>query len=81
MSALADPPVAKKAKQKEVAATGSPKREGQTPKMFYMDDDLLLALEAYRQSCDFPPQYTDIFAHSVREFLSRKGFWPPKKRE
>lgn len=42
------------------------------------DPEVLAALEAFVSSQDVPPTETAVLEKAAREFLSKRGFWPPK---
>lgn len=61
----------------EQSATSN--REG-VGKMFYLEDDLEIALKQYMDSMKpLKPTQTAVFSEGLRMFLASKGFWPPKK--
>lgn len=49
------------------------------PKLgFHLEDDLLKAFEEWRRSVKPKPDKSESLRESLREFLEKRGFWPPK---
>lgn len=63
--------------KKKPGASKRPNREG-VPVNFWLDEALAAAFGAYVESTS--PRVSKTAAHeaAIREFLERKGFWPPK---
>lgn len=44
----------------------------------WLDSELMSALQDYMQSLEVPPTLTRVLELTVREFLQKRGFWPPR---
>lgn len=51
------------------------------PRSNRWDPDVLDAIADYIAAQDAPPSETAVMEASVREFLSKRGFWPRKPRK
>lgn len=48
-------------------------------KAFHISDELNDALQEYLKSCDVMPRESAVMRAALRDFLTRKGHWPPKE--
>lgn len=53
-------------------------RHSDPRKAFHAPQELLDALERYRESTAPPPSEAGCFRVALEEFLAKRGFWPPK---
>lgn len=68
----------KSKKQAREPAQRTP-REGVVGKMFYLDEHLAEAFDAYINSHKFPPSQTAVFEAALKMLLASEGFWPLRK--
>lgn len=43
---------------------------------FWLDDDVVAAMQAFFGSVEFAPNQTAFFDRAAKEFLAKRGFWP-----
>ncbi len=42
---------------------------------------LMQVVDAYRETLEFPPAYTDLAERAIEAYLASKGLWPPQEKE
>ena len=70
----------RKNKDSEMPATTSPKRTGRNVNA-WVDPDIWSALEAYFRSLELRPTTTQVIELALKEFLDKRGFWPPEDND